>query len=193
MMNPTASPLVAQARLDTPLGPMTAAATALGLAGLWFDGQQHHPGPLDAPVDEHHPHIAQARQELSRYFASAAARGAGFKVALDPQGTPFQRSVWALLRRIGCGELSRYGELASQLGRPRAARAVGAAVGRNPLSIIVPCHRVVGQDGALTGYAGGLARKRALLRLEGALGADSCAEKNAAVHAAGAGTIALAA
>jgi methylated-DNA-[protein]-cysteine S-methyltransferase len=158
----------AQARLATPLGPMTAAATARGLAGLWFDGQRHHPGPLEAPVHEHDRFIAQARRELALYFAGGPAAAAGFSVPLDPQGTPFQQSVWALLRGIGHAQLARYGDLARRLGRPQAARAVGAAVGRNPLSIIVPCHRVLGQDGSLTGYAGGLDRKRALLQLEGA-------------------------
>ena len=160
--------LVAQARIPTPLGPMTAAATAKGLAGLWFDGQKHHPGPLNAPVDESNRFIAQARRELGAYFAGGAAGRAGFQVALDPQGTAFQRSVWLRLASIGSGQLARYGQLATELGRPQAARAVGAAVGRNPLSIIVPCHRVLGQDGSLTGYAGGLPRKRALLGLEGA-------------------------
>lgn len=161
------SVLRAQARIDTPLGPMTAAATARGLAGLWFDGQKHHPGPLAAPMDTHDPFIAQARRELAAWFASAAARRRGFAVALDPQGTEFQCSVWQLLLGIGSGERSRYGDLARRIGQPQAARAVGAAVGRNPISIIVPCHRVLGQDGSLTGYAGGLERKRALLELEG--------------------------
>jgi methylated-DNA-[protein]-cysteine S-methyltransferase len=158
----------AQARLSTPLGPMTAAATARGLAGLWFDGQRHHPGPLDAPVDERDPFIAAARRELAAYFASAAARAGGFHVPLDPQGTPFQRAVWQQLTAIACGRHHSYGALARRLGRPEAARAVGAAVGRNPLSIIVPCHRVLGRDGSLTGYAGGLERKSALLALEAA-------------------------
>jgi methylated-DNA-[protein]-cysteine S-methyltransferase len=168
-MNPLDAVLRAQARIPTPLGPMTAAATARGLAGLWFDGQKHHPGPLAAPVDADDPFIAEARRELAAWFASARARRRGFRVALDPQGTAFQQEVWQLLRGIGCGELARYGELARRLGRPLAARAVGAAVGRNPISLIVPCHRVLGQDGSLTGYAGGLPRKRALLELENAL------------------------
>ncbi len=168
MKTPLPSRYVAQARLQTPLGPMTAASTARGLAGLWFDGQRHHPGPIDAAVNERDPFIAQARRELAAYFADGQARAAGFAVALDAQGTPFQQSVWALLRRIRCSQLESYGELARRLGMPQAARAVGTAVGRNPLSIIVPCHRVLGQDGSLTGYAGGLGRKRALLRLEGA-------------------------
>ena len=177
------SPYVAQARLGTPLGTMTAASTARGLAGLWFDGQRHHPGPIEAPVNERDPYIAQARRELTAYFGSGGARAAGFDVPLDAQGTPFQQSVWALLRTIRCTQLSRYGELARRLGRPQAARAVGAAVGRNPLSIIVPCHRVLGQDGSLTGYAGGLPRKRALLRLEGALVDDGDADAGMALAA----------
>jgi methylated-DNA-[protein]-cysteine S-methyltransferase len=160
--------LVAQGRIETPLGTMTAAATAKGLAGLWFDGQRHHPGPLAVPVDPHNRFITEARRELTAWFASGPVRQRGFTVALDPQGTPFQLSVWQLLLRIGCGRTERYGDLARRLGRPDAARAVGAAVGRNPLSIVVPCHRVIGQDGSLTGYAGGLDRKRALLELEGA-------------------------
>ncbi|MBL8340667.1 MAG: methylated-DNA--[protein]-cysteine S-methyltransferase [Rubrivivax sp.] len=170
-----AAAVVAQARIDTPLGPMTAAATPHGLAGLWFDDQRHHPGPLAAPVDEGNPFIQQTRHELTAYFArqSGAGRGrgpafGGFTVPLDPQGTPFQKRVWQRLMRIGDGQCSHYAELARRLGSPEAARAVGAAVGRNPISIIVPCHRVLGRDGSLTGYAGGLARKNALLQLEGA-------------------------
>jgi methylated-DNA-[protein]-cysteine S-methyltransferase len=158
--------LIAQARIDTPLGPMTAVATARGIAGLWFDGQRHHPGALDAPVDASQPHLAQLRRELAAYWRDSRAR---FAVALDPQGTPFQRSVWKALRGIHAGELDRYGEIARRLGRAQAARAVGAAVGRNPVSIVIPCHRVLGAGGALTGYAGGLDRKQALLEHEGAL------------------------
>ena len=155
----------AQCRISTPLGPMTLAATEQGLAGAWFDGQAHHPGELVAPVDAGHPWLQQAAQELAEYFASTRR---AFSVPLDPQGTAFQRSVWQALRGIRSGQLHSYGALAQQLGRPAAARAVGAAVGRNPVSVIVPCHRVVGGDGALTGYAGGLHRKQALLALEGA-------------------------
>lgn len=156
--------LVAQARLDSPLGPLTVAATARGLAGLWFDGQAHHPGPLDAPTDPQHPVIAQARNELARYWQGALPDG--FRVPLDAAGTPFQRAVWQALRRIPAGQTSTYAAVAAAAGAPRAARAAGAAIGRNPLSIIVPCHRVLGRDGALTGYAGGLQRKQALLRME---------------------------
>jgi methylated-DNA-[protein]-cysteine S-methyltransferase len=159
--------VIAQARADTPLGAVTLAATSRGLAGLWFDGQRHHPGPIAAPVDAGQPWIAQALRQLARYFDGAAAEP--FVLPLDPQGSAFQRTVWLALRDIACGQTSSYGALARRLGRdPGAARAVGAAVGRNPLSVIVPCHRVLGGDGSLTGYAGGLERKRALLRLEGA-------------------------
>ena len=167
-MHPLDRVLTAQARVDTPLGPLTAAATAHGLAGLWFDGQRHHPGPLAAPLRPADPFLDAARRELAAWFADAPARRRGFAVPLDPQGTPFQQAVWQALRRIDCGRVLSYGEIAQQLGRPQAARAVGAAVGRNPLSIVVPCHRVLGRDGALTGYAGGLPRKQALLALEGA-------------------------
>lgn len=156
--------LAAQARMPTPLGPVTLAATVQGLAGLWFDDQKHHPGPLAAPVDPSHPHIAHAMDELRRYFAGAGARA--FTTRLDPQGTPFQQEVWRALLRIASGSTRTYGELAAGLQVPGAARAVGAAVGRNPISILVPCHRVLGAGGSLTGYAGGLHRKQALLGLE---------------------------
>ncbi len=154
----------AQSRIDTPLGPLTLAATPDGLAGAWFDGQAHHPGELNAPVDASQRWLAQAARELADYFAG---RRNSFSVALDPRGTAFQISVWLALQRIACGQLHSYGAIAEEIGRPAAARAVGAAVGRNPISVIVPCHRVVGRDGALTGYAGGLPRKEALLMLEG--------------------------
>lgn len=155
---------LAQARADTPLGPVTLAATAQGLAGLWFDGQKHHPGPIDAPVDARQRWIAQALAELARYWDEPAR---GFAVPLDPQGSAFQRGVWQALRGIVAGQTASYGALAAGLGRATAVRAVAAAVGRNPLSIVVPCHRVLGKDGALTGYAGGLERKAALLEREG--------------------------
>jgi methylated-DNA-[protein]-cysteine S-methyltransferase len=161
-MKPTM--LVAQARLESPLGPLTAAATAQGLAGLWFDGQAHHPGPLDAPVDPGQRWIAQAGHELARYWACG---GCDFAVRLDLQGTPFQQSVWHALRAIAPGALQTYAKVAQRIGAPGSVRATAAAIGRNPVSIIVPCHRVVGSDGALTGYAGGVQRKQALLQREG--------------------------
>lgn len=155
----------AQARIPSPLGPLTLAATAQGLAGVWFDDQAHGPGPIAAPVDTTHPHLAQAARELLAYFGGAAR---AFSVPLDAAGTPFQRAVWQALCGIAPGTTTTYGEIARRVGRPAAVRAVGAAVGRNPVGIIVPCHRVIGSDGSLTGYAGGLDRKRALLRLENA-------------------------
>lgn len=154
---------VAQARIDTPLGALTAVATDQGLAGLWFDGQAHHPGPSTVPAQPDQRWLAQARAELDAYFAGRSAR---FTVPLDPAGTPFQRAVWQALRSIPAGATRSYGEIAAMTGHAGAARAAGAAIGRNPLSIVVPCHRVVGRDGALTGYAGGIERKRALLAHE---------------------------
>ena len=166
MKTPTTNPqLTAQCRIESPLGPLTLAATDQGLAGAWFDDQAHHPGPLQAPIDAEQRWLAQAAREIDAYFSRRLRR---FSVPLDLHGTSFQRSVWQALQRIASGDLHRYGELAREIGRPQAARAVGAAVGRNPVSVIVPCHRVVGSNGSLTGYAGGLNRKQALLLLEGA-------------------------
>lgn len=162
---PLMAPLMARCRVPSPLGPLTLATTAAGLAGVWFDDQKHHPGELQAPLQPAQRWLVLAASELQRYFDKNLQQ---FTVPLDPQGTPFQQQVWRALLLIGFGKLSTYGELARQVGRPAAARAVGAAVGRNPLGIIVPCHRVLGQDGKLTGYAGGLHRKVALLKLEGA-------------------------
>lgn len=156
---------VAQTLVDTPLGPLRLAASAQGLGGAWFEDQRHHPGPLDAPSWADHPVLAQAREELAAYWC--APRDARFTTALDPAGTAFQRAVWAALCTLAPGQTCSYGALARQLQQAQAVRAVGAAVGRNPLSIFIPCHRVLGTDGSLTGYAGGLARKRALLLSEG--------------------------
>ena len=160
------SALVAQARLPSPLGAITLAATDAGLAGLWFDEQRHHPGALDAPDDPRQRWIAQAADELDAYWHGG--RPTRFRVALDLAGTAFQRGVWRALQDIAAGCISSYSDVAARVGAPRAVRAVGAAIGRNPASVIVPCHRVLGRDGSLTGYAGGLDRKRALLELEGA-------------------------
>lgn len=158
--------LIAQATFDSPLGPLTAAATEKGLAGLWFDGQVHHPGALKVPVNERHPVLAQARRELDAYWKDPERK---FSVALDLQGTGFQCAVWRALQKIQPGKTSTYGAIAVRAGSAAAVRAAGAAIGRNPVSIIVPCHRVLGRDGSLTGYAGGLSRKQALLEREGVL------------------------
>jgi len=156
--------LIAQVRIASPLGPLTLAATARGLALAWFDAQAHRSDTVDAPEQADHPLLAQAAREFTAYWADARRL---FSVPLDPQGTPFQHAVWQVLRGIAPGALLSYGEVARRIQNPTAVRAVGAAIGRNPLSIVVPCHRVVGRNGALTGYAGGLPRKQALLQHEG--------------------------
>ena len=155
---------ILQRRVDTPLGPLTAARSAAGLSGLWFDGQKHHPGPLAVPADDgSDPVLSATEAALAAYFS-----GRPFELPpLDPAGTAFQREVWRALLAIAPGQPASYGALAGRLGRTGAARALGAAVGRNPISVLVPCHRVLGADGSLTGYAGGLERKKALLSLEG--------------------------
>lgn len=149
----------------SPLGPMLMAASAQGLAGLWFEGQRHWPAQAARwETRPQWPMFAQAARQLDAYFASEADT---FDLPLDlSRGTAFQRRVWQALLSIAPGETTTYGALAAALGAPAAVRAVGAAVGRNPVSVIVPCHRVMGAGGALTGYAGGLDRKRALLLRE---------------------------
>ncbi len=149
---------------DTPLGPMTLAASPQGLTGAWFEGQKHHPDTQHWLVAPHHPVLQQATAQIQAYFGGQRRN---FDLPLDlAHGTVFQQSVWQALRSIPCGTTCTYGELAQRLGKPNASRAVGGAVGRNPISILVPCHRVIGTDGSMTGYAGGLARKQALLTLE---------------------------
>jgi methylated-DNA-[protein]-cysteine S-methyltransferase len=154
----------AQATFSSPLGAMLLARTASGLAGVWFEGQKDHPGTLAAPEAPNDPLLRAAALQLADYFAGRATR---FDIPLDLHGTPFQRDVWQALLGIASGRTCSYGDIARQVGSPRAVRAVGAAVGKNPLSVIVPCHRVLGSDGTLTGYAGGVDRKKALLTLEG--------------------------
>lgn len=149
---------------STPLGTMTLAALDGYLVGVWFDGQKHQPDPQAWPVNPTHPVLLAAQTQLADYFA---ARRTVFDLPLGLSGgTAFQQAVWLALLDIAPGATVSYGELARRIGKPQAVRALGAAVGRNPLSIVVPCHRVVGADGTLTGYAGGLDRKQALLALE---------------------------
>ena len=155
----------AQCTVASPLGPVLLARTAKGLAGLWFEGQKHHPGELTAPVSADDPLLRQAASQLQRYFSGATT---AFDLPLDLLGTPFQQSVWRALLAIPIGSTSTYSGIAQHVASAKAVRAVGGAVGRNPVSVIVPCHRVVGSDGSLTGYAGGVHRKLALLALEGA-------------------------
>jgi methylated-DNA-[protein]-cysteine S-methyltransferase len=155
-------------RTDSPLGPITLAASPLGLCGVWFDDQKH--GPTEAQrqlwaQDAQHPVLQSAAAHVQALLGGQALPWPG---PLDlSAGTAFQQSVWQALRHIPAGQSQTYGDLARQLGKPLAVRAVGAAVGRNPVSILVPCHRVMGAGGQLTGYAGGLWRKQALLELEG--------------------------
>lgn len=151
--------------LDTPHGTLLLAATARGLCGAWFKGQKYFPAIKGWQRDPRHPVVAQAKKELAEFFAGRRKR---FDVAIDPDGTPFQRKVWKAIYGVGFGERITYGELARRAGAEGSARAAGAATGRNPICVVVPCHRIVGKNGALTGYAGGLGRKRALLALEGA-------------------------
>ena len=160
-----------QTTFKSPIGQMTIAATDKGLAGLWFDGQRHLPAELTGeavwPAAPDDPVLKQTSQQLTEYFAGERS---SFELPLDlSYGTPFQQSVWQALLNISQGDTASYGEISHRIGKPAAVRAVGAAVGRNPVSVIVPCHRVVGANGALTGYAGGLDKKTALLRLEGVL------------------------
>jgi methylated-DNA-[protein]-cysteine S-methyltransferase len=161
------APTPVRCTTPSPLGPLTLAAHDSGLVGVWFDFQEHLPDFAHWRVDERHPVLLQTAQQLGEYFAGQRC---SFDVPLDMScGTPFQQRVWHSLQAIACGTTSSYGAISSCLGQPSAVRAVGGAVGRNPIGIIVPCHRVVGSNGALTGYAGGLERKVALLRLEGVL------------------------
>jgi methylated-DNA-[protein]-cysteine S-methyltransferase len=160
-MTATARPALRTAftTVESPIGPLLLIGDERGLRGLYM--APHAPDP--AWREDPRP-FADATLQLEQYFAGERTE---FELALAPEGTPFQQAVWGLLREIPYGETRSYGELAGALGKgPRAARAVGLANGRNPISIVVPCHRVIGADGSLTGFGGGLDRKRALLELE---------------------------
>jgi methylated-DNA-[protein]-cysteine S-methyltransferase len=153
--------------MQSPLGQLTIAAAQQTLVGLWFDDQAHRPDLSHCLMSSTHPTLQLAIQQLLQYFAGQRTR---FELRLNLcTGTAFQSEVWQALLDIPSGETCSYRALSAAIGRPAATRAVGSAVGRNPFSIIVPCHRVIGTNGSLTGYAGGLARKAALLQLEGAL------------------------
>ncbi|HET9653335.1 MAG TPA: methylated-DNA--[protein]-cysteine S-methyltransferase [Usitatibacter sp.] len=159
--------MIRYATFKTRLGALYATLEGDGLTGLYFEGGRHAPciSADWTPDEEAAPLVACGRQ-LEEYFAGMRR---AFDLPLAPRGTPFQVRVWQEIARIPYGRTLSYAQLAERVGQPHAVRAVGAANGRNPLSIIVPCHRVVGSDGSLTGYAGGLERKLALLGLEGAL------------------------
>ncbi len=148
--------------VDSPVGALTLVGDGDALSALYFPEHARRPGEdTFGPRDD--GAFAPARRQLAEYFAGERT---SFDLRLAPRGNDFQRKVWRLLTAIPYGRTRTYGQLAAELGDPGLARAVGAANGRNPISIVVPCHRVVGHDGALTGYAGGLARKAYLLELE---------------------------
>lgn len=162
--------MLRRAVIASPVGALTLVAEDAGLvAVLWPDD---HPGRVPLPPQEEapaHPLLVTAAAQLGEYFAGTRT---AFDLPLAPRGTEFQRAVWSALGAIPFGETRSYADIARALGRPAATRAVGAANGRNPLSIVLPCHRVLGSDGALTGFAGGLATKRYLLGLEGVFNRD---------------------
>jgi methylated-DNA-[protein]-cysteine S-methyltransferase len=148
--------------IASPIGPLTLVGDGEALAGLYFDGHLRTPRLTDlGPRDD--DGFKTAKRQLGEYFAGTRRE---FDLELAPRGSAFEKQVWALLTKIPYGETRTYGQLAAELGDPGAAQAVGNANGWNPISVIVPCHRVVGTSGGLTGYAGGLTRKRFLLGLE---------------------------
>ena len=147
--------------IDSPIGLLTLAGNGRGLTNLRMANQTHEPGRADwAPDDRAFRDVVD---QLEGYFAGERT---DFDIQLDLRGTDFQRRVWKALLTIPYGETRSYGDIADQIGAPGSARAVGLANGRNPIAIIVPCHRVIGASGSLTGYGGGLHRKRMLLELE---------------------------
>lgn len=149
---------------DSPLGQMLLVATDEALTGLHFAADKYYPAiSAEWQRQPRAKIILSARQQLDEYFAGKRKT---FDLTVDPAGTAFQRGVWRALQDIPYGTTMNYGTLAQRIGKPTASRAVGAANGRNPISIVIPCHRVIGANGDLTGYAGGMERKDALLRLE---------------------------
>ena len=149
---------------DSPHGQMLLVASDEALCGVHFEGEKYHPGIAPEWLrDARHAPLSHAKRELAEYFAGERKV---FETALAPEGTPFQCGIWAAICTVGYGETITYGELARRARCRDSVRAAGAATGRNKLTIFVPCHRIVGADGSLTGYAGGLHRKRALLALE---------------------------
>ena len=159
--------MIRYARLITPLGTLIATAAGGALTGLYYEGGRHAP-PVSREwkEDPAAPPLAECARQHAEYLGG---RRQCFELPSAPEGSEFQKRVWIEIARIPYGETITYAELAARAGAPGSARAAGAATGRNPLSIVVPCHRVVGSDGSLTGYAGGLERKTRLLEIEGAM------------------------
>ena len=149
--------------MQSPIGPLTIVATNGALVAVLMDGHHRSPVPESAWGERVDDALPDATLQLEEYFAG---KRQAFDLPLAPSGTEFQRRVWAALAEIPYGETRSYGQIATAIGRPGASRAVGMANGRNPVSIVVPCHRVVGASGSLTGYAGGPERKQFLLDLE---------------------------
>ncbi|MFZ6771705.1 methylated-DNA--[protein]-cysteine S-methyltransferase [Undibacterium sp. SXout7W] len=150
--------------IDSPLGRLLLAASTQGISGVYFEQHRHFKGSTGWKRRDDHPVLLAASQQLSEYFEGQRQE---FTLPLDlSAGTVFQQTVWQALLKIPYASTESYSGLANQIGNPRAVRAVGAANGRNPVSIIVPCHRVIAANGALTGYAGGMQHKQALLNLE---------------------------
>jgi methylated-DNA-[protein]-cysteine S-methyltransferase len=151
-------------RMASPVGTLTLAATDDGLAAILWENDRPARVPLHMVAERNdHPLLVEAERQLTEFFTG---RRTHFELKMDVDGTPFQRSVWNALLTIPFGETRTYADIARQIGNPRAVRAVGSANGRNPLSIVAPCHRVVGSTGALTGFAGGLEVKAQLLAFE---------------------------
>ena len=161
----TSSAVRTHITLPSPIGPLTLVAEAGQLTALYMDAQRHRPDETSLGVrgdQDAAPFVAAARQ-LADYFAGQLTE---FDLPLAPAGTAFQREVWAALQAIPYGQTWSYAQLAEKIGRASAVRAVGLANGKNPIALVIPCHRVIGSDGSLTGYGGGLDRKRFLLDLE---------------------------
>lgn len=150
--------------IDSPVGKLMLFATKKGLAGLFFG---HRLPEVDCPPDDpENPHLNAAESQLGEYFAKTRS---SFEISFDRRGTAFQESIWKQLSKIPFGETCSYGDIAKRIGNPKSVRAVGLANGSNPISIIVPCHRVIGANGSLTGFGGGLDIKHKLLTHEGLL------------------------
>ncbi|HET9474064.1 MAG TPA: methylated-DNA--[protein]-cysteine S-methyltransferase [Steroidobacteraceae bacterium] len=149
--------------IDSPVGPLRLIASGQALVGIWFSRGRDAARGAPGLVHQSSPLLARTRAQLGEYFAGERR---AFDLPLDPRGTEFQRRVWQRLLHIAYGETTTYGALARELGDPDASRAVGLANGSNPIPIVIPCHRVIGADGSLTGFGGGLPIKAALLELE---------------------------
>lgn len=155
--------MISYTEYDSPLGRLLLAASPRGITGLYFEEHKYFSGPGDWRRDDAHPHLVAAAAQLQEYFCGERQN---FDLALDPSGTSFQQAVWTALCSLQFGTTTTYSAIAQHIAKPNAIRATGTAIGKNPISIIVPCHRVLGSSGGLSGFAGGLPRKRYLLDLE---------------------------